>query len=130
MTNETTIDQDAAELDQLLESMEQLPAQLTTTDMDNLERRWRESMRARRMALVMLTQSFQEFQQNVETDREFAVAVAATFACVEDQIEFCRGVAKTLETSKIWMMMALVGREDMEEVLEAGKAAVDEEAAA
>ena len=129
MNDETKIDTDE-DLDELFESLEMLPAQLTLAQMNLLEQRWKDNMLARRMALTILTKPFSEFRQLVETDRDFAEAVASTYTCVDGVIEYCRGVAGTLEASRVWMMVALAGREDMEEVIEAGKAAVDEGAAA
>lgn len=112
-------------LDKLTEIIESKPAQLTTDNMDELERAWKARMRARRMALVMLTMPFTELRDKVQEDKEFATAVAATLACTQNEIDFCRGVAESLETAQVWMNVSLCYRDDMQEILEAGKSQVE-----
>lgn len=90
---------------------------LSCDDMDKLEQWWRDDMRNRRCALVMLTMPFADFRQKVEGDRDFAKAVADTLSHVQGAIDGCQAAVDFLGCSQAWMMAALACREDMSEIL-------------
>lgn len=113
----------------LIAEVETRPAQITCDDMDRLEDWWRNSTRERRAALLMLTQPFVHIQKETMNDEQFAEAIAQTLECVSDVIGGLQDLLEYLEVSKVWMMVALAGREDMRGIREKAIASLKHKAA-
>jgi hypothetical protein len=97
-------------------AMEKADAVLTCEDMNQIEALWNQQRRARRATLIMLTTPWADLNQKVAEDRDFALAVAEVMQYAEET-KFYRGVADWIEQAGTWTMLALVGREDMRELL-------------
>ncbi len=102
--------------DKLIADLDSKGPLLTCDDMDKLERLWEEERRGRRCALVLMTKPFSWVREQVETDRDFAAAVAACYSYTREN-ELYKGTAALIEQANLWAMIALAGREDMNELL-------------
>jgi hypothetical protein len=107
--------------DALFAKMEAAEPQLTCEDMDKIEAVWMSQKRDRRMALVMLTKPWAWLNQQVSKDRDFAKAVAEVEQYAS-RASLYKGLAEMMETAVVWCMLALAGREDMQELCNEAKA--------
>jgi hypothetical protein len=115
------------EVDELLAQIDAREPMLSCDDMDKIEKQWVERRAARRCALVLMTKPFSWLREQVENDRDFALAVADVFICTKN-IDYYKGMAELMEQAKLWSMMALVCREDMSDLIaevETGNLKVD-----
>ena len=94
------------------------PATLTCAQMDEIEQHWRDTMPARRCALIMITKSFAWLRDSVQEDREFALSVADTMQCATAALSSYKATIKLLENATLRASVALAYREDMAEILD------------
>lgn len=87
----------------------------TLEELGRFENRLYKNRATRRVALAMLTKSFSEIKEEVEINREFAIATADIFNCTDP--ELYQATHDLLETARIRMAGMLACREDMEEII-------------
>lgn len=102
-------------IDQLFSAVESEGALISCEDMDRLERYWEDDRATRRCSLIMLTKPFKELQSLVESDRGFALAMAATYDTL-DTFAY-ESLSQTITKAHANMMLLLACREDMEALL-------------
>lgn len=107
--------------DNLIVKMRHEGPALTCDEMDVIEQFWKEDMRCRRCALVMATKPFEWIEEQVRSDRKFAVAVANTLDAID--VEKYETIVSLINDSRRRMMVALSVREDMSEVIAEARAA-------
>lgn len=76
---------------------------------------------SRRLGLLFLSKPCKELIENVQCDREFAVAVAQASDSVTEYRERLGDLVSSMEESEKRMMIALATREDMQAVLAEAK---------
>ena len=125
-TASSTVDGDAMSSDEFADAMIKevisAPAQLTCEQMDQIEARWRHDMSARRCALIMLTKPGTDYLEMVESKRDFAEAVAEIMQFLPELIKFHEAMIELLQRVNTWSMVAIAGREDMQELLDTARA--------
>lgn len=104
------------ECDALLAQMDAREPMLSCDDMDKIEKQWVERRAARRCALVLMTKPFSWLREQVENDRDFALAVADVLSCTKN-IDYYKGMVDLMEQARLWSMMALACREDMSDLI-------------
>jgi len=85
------------------------------------EAEWERQRCNRRVALAILTKPWAWLNQQVIEDRGFAVAVAQ-IKMLADEAGLYKGLAELMESASLWSDLALISREDMNEVMEEAKA--------
>lgn len=102
------------------ENMEKLidaaPAILSFGDMNKLEAWWRDGIRRRRCSLALLTMPARELAEKVQADRGFAVAVADVLDGIEDLENVAKELTNLFQAVQARTILALAGREDMQEI--------------
>lgn len=98
---------------------------LNFEQMDIIEETWERYMVSRRCALITLTKPFSEIRKMVEEDRRFALAVAEIYNNTADNGYYAT-VHNLMENAHKWAEMALLGREDMKQLIEEVKERVEE----
>lgn len=111
--------------DRLVEQLRAAPPLLEKQQMYAIE----DNIRAdqmRRVVLAVASMPGDELLQQTENDREFAVAVlqGGIFSEMDSVIERYKGLVSLLETVQVRLVISLSMREDMESVIEEGKAAL------
>jgi hypothetical protein len=104
--------------DAITKCVQEAPAALTCADMDRIESIWREDMRNRRCALAMLTKPGADLMKGVENDRELAAAIAEVYVRIPALIQFTDTLRELYEKMRGWSIVALAGREDMQELID------------
>lgn len=89
---------------------------LTLDELETFEDRIHKNQTTRRVALVVLTKSFSEIKEMIESDRDFAVATADAFNCTDPGLY--QAAHDLLENARIRMAGLLACRDDMEQVFE------------
>ncbi|MCG7863861.1 MAG: hypothetical protein JAZ18_15865 [Candidatus Thiodiazotropha endolucinida] len=88
----------------------------TLEELGIFENRLQTNAATRRLALVVLTKPFSEIQEQIENDREFAVATADIYNCTDPGLY--QATHDLLETARLRMAGLLACRDDMEQVFE------------
>ncbi|MFC1347716.1 MAG: hypothetical protein G8D81_20480 [gamma proteobacterium symbiont of Clathrolucina costata] len=86
----------------------------TLEELGRFENRLQKNAATRRMALVVLTKPFSEIQEQIENDREFAVATADIYQCTDP--ELYQATHDLLENARLRIAGLLACRDDMEEI--------------
>lgn len=93
------------------------PAALKPSEVDEFDQWLVDTKVSRRVSLVMLSKPYDELESGVLNDRDFAVAVADAERCAA---EVDRGLGLALDLvrqSRAWMLAALSGRPDCDEII-------------
>lgn len=115
-----------AELDALYASFLQQPAQLTTEQMNALERRLCSAdAEWRKLALASLTKSGAELKQRFAGSREAARLAAELLTVADDMGKRLHELAEMLETASTRLMLSLCERPDMQELIASAKAQME-----
>jgi hypothetical protein len=114
------------ELDALYASFLQQPAQLTTEQMNGLERRlctvdaeWR------KLAFASLTKSGAELKERFAASREAAQLAAELLTVADHMGKRLHEIAGMLETASTRLMLSLCERPDMQELIAAARAQLE-----
>ncbi|WP_126286629.1 hypothetical protein [Burkholderia stagnalis] len=103
--------------DRIFEQIEAAPALISKDDVQSIENVIaRDSFR--RAALLFATSSGAELCRKIENDREFARAVAHVHEELGSVVERYRELASLIHTVDARLMIALCGREDMQEIIQ------------
>lgn len=76
----------------------------------------------RRVALALAAMPGGELIQKIDSDREFAVLSGGIFSEMDQLIARYKGLLEVIETVQARLMVSLANREDMESVINEGKA--------
>lgn len=89
---------------------------LTCDQMDEIEQRWRDRTMERRCSLIMLTEEYPNLRQKVIEDKAFAEAMVSVLHAARAEAKFLKGLSDLMEAVDVRAMMALVHREDMQQL--------------
>jgi hypothetical protein len=119
-----------AELDALYARFLEQPAQLTTAQMNALERRLcRADAEWRKLALASLTKSGAELKERFAGSREAAQLAAELLTVADDMGKRLHEIAAMLETASTRLMLSLCERPDMQELIASARAQLERGAA-
>lgn len=93
-------------------------------DMDAMERYWERDRRQRRAALLFTTKPWAELDKSIQEDREFALAVANVFDCLN--IEAYKSIYAILNEARRRILVSLCSREDAQELLKEARLEINE----
>ncbi len=100
--------------------MEKREACLSMDEMDAIEKFWEVDRVCRRMSLIHLTKPFKEISDMVKSNDEFALAVTDTLDLLNT--ESYEQFLSYLQQALTVMMLALAGREDMNQLRDKARA--------
>jgi len=106
--------------DRLYEQVEASPALINMEQVDTIEKIIRTDM-FRRAALLFATSSGAEICDKILNDRDFALAAADVFQGLDGAETRYRQLADLLAAIHARLLVALAGREDMQEILDEAK---------
>lgn len=113
---------DARFADDMIATVKAAPAVLSTAQLDEVERAFNSWGTTRRTALAFLTKSGGYLIQQVQKDRQFAVALADAANHADEYLEYLRQFETSLKAFRARAIVALACREDMDAVLQEARA--------
>jgi len=102
----------------MLEDLMQTPSQYDRATYEKIEERFEGTRVSRRVALLILTQPFNQLRDRVVANRRLAEAMVEMSYAVDSTLDMMRDIVEILETSRTWQMMALACRDDMMSLFE------------